>query len=199
MATHMDLLDIIHSIEKIVNVLEKMVVEMKPKKSSSKTFTMVSEDDYETYIANLNAKYSNIDEIIKIYENMEGVKTKKNKMLYFQKWIHNMLCNGCSEGGIQNIPLRFSANQLYNYTSEHGNTGELQWHILQLPHFINHVKLIIQNILRELRKWIEMPTSSIYSIEIKDCIVMSISEILGIVYNDEDFEKIIKCVIKKLH
>ena len=199
MATTAELLDIIYRLEQRVSVLETTVSEMKqPKKLNSKNFDYVPHDDYETYIANISAKYSNIDEILKIHENMEGVRTKKNKLSCIQKMICNMLCNDCGEK-IQTIPLRFSANQLYNYTSEHDNTDELQWRSLQLSHFTNHIKLIIQNILRELRKWSEMPSSHKYSIEFKDCIFISISEILGIVYNDDEFEKIIKCVIKKLH
>jgi len=198
MASNAELLDIIYRLEQRVSVLETMVSAAKqPKKSSSKHLEYVPHDDYETYIANISAKYSNIDEILKIYENMEGIRTKKNKLLFLQKMVYNMLCNDCGEK-IQTIPLRFSANQLYNYTSEHGNTDELQWRSLQLSHFINHIKLIIQNILRESRKWSEMPSSNKYSTEFKDCIFISISEIFGIIYNDDEFEKIIKCVIKKL-
>jgi len=199
MADISELINIIHRLEERITVLETTVFDLKqPKKISSKSFGFIPHDDYETYIAKLSAKYSNIDEILKIHENMDGVRTKKNKINCLQKLICNMLCSDCGEK-MQLIPIRFSANQLYNFTSEHGNTDELQWRVLQIPHFINHIKIIITNILKEVRKWSELSTSIKYSTEFRDCIFISISEILGLVYNDEDFEKIIKYVIKKFH
>lgn len=199
MTTTSELYIIIQRLEQRINALEKTVVDLKqPKKTTNKSFQIVPRDDYETYIAKISAKYSNIDEILKIHQNMECVKSKKNKLLYLQKIIHNMICNDSIES-TQMLPIRFSANQLYNYTSEHGNSDEMQWHSLQLSHFTNHIKLIIKNSLKELHKWSEVPTSQKYSTEFRDFVFISVSEILGVVYNDDEFDKIIKCVIKKLH
>ena len=199
MANNIELYNIIQRLEQRINVLEKTVCELKQsKKTNTKMFSSVPRDDYETYIAKITAKYSNVDEILKIHQNTEGVKTKKNKLIYLQKIIHNMICNDYVEKS-EMIPLRFSANQLYNYSSEHNNTDELQWRVLQIPHFTNHIKLIIKNSLKELHKWSEMQSSQKYSIEFRDFVFISVSEILGIVYNEIEFDKIIKSVIKKLH
>ena len=199
MASTLELYNIIQRLEQRIIVLEKSICELKqPKKVTNKTFSTVPRYDYETYIAKISAKYSNVDEILKIHQNMECVKTKKNKLLYLQKIVYNMICNDCVENS-ELIPLRFTTNQLYNYSSEHHNADELQWRVLQIPHFTNHIKLIIKNSLKELHKWSELPTSQKYSIEFRDFVFISVSEILGVVYNDVEFDKIIKCVIKKLH
>ena len=140
MANNVELYNIIQRLEQRINVLEKTVCELKQsKKTNTKMFSSVPRDDYETYIAKITAKYSNVDEILKIHQNAECVKTKKNRLLYLQKIIHNMICNDYVEKS-EMIPLRFSANQLYNYSSEHNNTDELQWRVLQIPHFTNHIK-----------------------------------------------------------
>jgi hypothetical protein len=156
-------------------------------KSRQQLIKNIPLDDYETYIEKLNAKHGNIDEILKIYDETQVTKTKRAKLARFQKW----LCDVMLSSDVI-IPIRVSSSQLYKYSHD------TQWIPLQFQHLTNHIKIIIKLIFKELTKWSELSCDK-YTSEMRDIMFISITDLLTVSYVDEDFEKIVKSVIKKIH
>ena len=190
--------DLLCKLEERVAALEKELRILKSgkcnegSKSRQQLIKNIPVDDYETYIEKMNAKNGNIDEILKIYDETYVIKSKKAKLLGFQKWLCNVLLSSVYEEKDVIIPIRYSTNQIYKYSHEE------HWIPLQFQQFINHLKIMIKHIFKELTKWSELSCDK-YTSEMRDVIFIYITDLLTVSYNDEEFEKIVKTVIKKIH
>jgi len=189
--------DLVQRLEQRIDALEKEVRTLKTGKCSENTKVkhlpkIVPLDDYETFIEKLTAKNSNIEEIIKIYDETSGIKTKKLKLIRFQHWLQSIILSSVYTEKEVILPIRFSTNQLYRYS--HSDN----WTPLPFHQFINHLKIIIKQIFKELTKWSELSCDK-YTSELRDTIFISITDLLTVSYNDDDFEKIVKSIVKKIH
>lgn len=189
--------DLVQRLEQRIIALEKEVQMLKngkcPENTKSRQLPkMIPLDDYETFIEKLTAKNSNIEEIIKIYDETNGIKTKKLKLIRFQNWLQNMILSSVYTEKEIIPPIRFASTQLYKYS--HSDN----WIPLQFHHFVNHLKTIIKQILKELTKWSELSCEK-YTTENRDMIFISITDLLTVSYNEDDFEKIVKTIVKKIH
>jgi hypothetical protein len=61
---------------------------------------------------------------------------------------------------------------------------------------MGHLKIMIKHIFKELTKWSELSCDK-YTSEMRDVIFISITDVLTVSYNEEDFEKIVKTILKK--
>ena len=197
-ASKVDMYELLCKLEERVVALEKelhMLKNSKSNESSKSRHQLIKNiplDDYETYIEKLNAKNGNIDEILKIYDETQVTKTKRAKLARFQKWLGDMILTSVYEEKDVIIPIRVSTNQLYKYSHD------AQWIPLQFQHFTNHIKIIIKLIFKELTKWSELSCDK-YTSEMRDTMFISITDLLTVSYVDEDFEKIVKSILKKIH
>jgi hypothetical protein len=191
-----DMFELLCKLEERIVVLEKELHILKNGKcnESSKSRQQVVKniplDDYETYIEKLNAKNGNIDEIMKIYDESYVTKHKKVKLARFQKWLSTVMLTSVYYEKETIIPIRYSTNQLYKYSHDE------QWIPLQFQHFMSHLKIMIKHIFKELTKWSELSCEK-YTSEMRDTIFISITDVLTVSYNEEDFEKIVKTILKK--
>jgi hypothetical protein len=191
-----DIFELFCKLEQRVNALEKELHSLKNGKcnENSKSRQQIVKnnplDDYETYIEKLNAKNGNIDEILKIYDESYITKSKKARLSRFQKWLSNVMLSSVYDEKETIIPIKYSTNQFCKYS--HDN----QWTQLHFQEFMGHLKIIIKHIFKELTKWSEL-TCDKYSSEMRDKIFISITDVLTISYNDEDFEKVVKSILKK--
>jgi len=193
-----DMYDLLCKLEERIVALEKELHLLKNGKSNEGTKSRqqiiknIPLDDYETYIEKLNAKNGNIDEILKIYDESYVTKTKKTKLMRFQKWLTSVMLTSVYDEKEVVIPIRHSSNQIFKYSHDD------QWIPLQFQHLMSHLKIMIKTIFKELTKWSELSCDK-YTSETRDTIFISITDLLTISYNDEDFEKIVKSIIKKIH
>jgi hypothetical protein len=191
-----DMFELLCKLEERIGVLEKELYTLKngkcseSSKSRQQLVKNIPLDDYETYIEKINAKNGNIDEILKIYDESYVTKTKKVKLARFQKWLSNVMLTSVYEDKETMIPIRYSTTQLCKYSHDE------QWIPLQLQHFISHLKIMIKHIFKELTKWSELSCDK-YTSEMRDVIFISITDVLTVSYNDEDFERIVKTILKK--
>jgi len=196
--SHGDMYELLCKLQERVTALEKELHMLKnskcneSSKSRQQLIKNIPVDDYETYIEKINAKNGNIEEILKIYDELYVTKTKKAKLLRLQKWLSNVLLTSVYDDKDVIIPIRHSTNQLYKYSHTE------QWVPLQFQHFVNHIKIMIKHIFKELTKWSELSCDK-YTSEMRDVIFIYITDLLTVSYNDEEFEKIVKTIIKKIH
>jgi hypothetical protein len=193
-----DMYELLCKLEERVAALEKELRILKSGKSNEgsksrqQLIKNIPVDDYETYIEKLNAKNGSIDEILKIYDESYVIKSKKAKLLGFQKWLCNVVLSSVYDEKDVILPIRYSTNQIYKYSHEE------HWIPLQFHQFTQHIKIMIKQIFKELTKWSELSCDK-YTTEMRDVIFIYITDLLTVSYNDEEFEKIVKTVIKKIH
>ena len=195
-ASKVDMFDLLCKLEERVAALEKELHIIKngkcneSSKSRQQLVKNIPLDDYETYIEKLNAKNGSIDEIMKIYDESYVTKTKKVKLARFQKWLYTAMLTSVYDEKETIIPIRYSTNQLSKYSHDE------QWIPLQFQHFMSHLKIMIKHIFKELTKWSELSCDK-YTSEMRDVIFISITDVLTVSYNEEDFERIVKTILKK--
>ena len=195
-ASKVDMFELLCKLEERVVALEKELHILKngkcneSSKSRQQLVKNIPLDDYETYIEKLNAKNGNIDEILKIYDESYVTKSKKAKIARFQKWLSSVMLTSVYEDKETIIPIRYSSTQLCKYSHDE------QWIPLQYQHFMNHLKIMIKHIFKELTKWSELSCDK-YTTEMRDIIFISITDVLTVSYNEEDFEKTVKAILKK--
>jgi hypothetical protein len=195
-ASTVDMFELLCKLEERVAALEKELHTLKngkcneSSKSRQQLVKNIPLDDYETYIEKLNAKNGNIDEILKIYDESYVTKSKKAKIARFQKWLSSVMLTSVYEDKETIIPIRYSSTQLCKYSHDE------QWIPLQYQHFMNHLKIMIKHIFKELTKWSELSCDK-YTTEMRDIIFISITDVLTVSYNEEDFEKTVKAILKK--
>ena len=195
-ASKVDMFELLCKLEQRIIALEKELHTLKNgkcnenSKSRQQIVKNIPLDDYETYIEKLNAKNGNIDEILKIYDESYITKSKKARVTRFQKWLSNVMLLSVYDEKETIIPIRYSTNQLCKYSHDE------QWRPLHFQNFMGHLKIMIKHIFRELTKWSEL-TCDKYSSKMRDEIFISITDVLTIRYNDEDFEKVVKSILKK--
>jgi hypothetical protein len=199
MYTNIDVYSVIKRLEERIKSLEEEVSLMKQNTIIKSRQTIKCnrmneiqpEHDYETFMESLIAKYNNIDDTLKMYQDIQCLKTKKQKVCYFQKWIQNMLCNTKDI-----IPIRFYSNQLYKYSYKDPNDDHEQWIQIPVSQLTNQLRLIIKCIIKDLTKWSELTCCHKYSTEMRDLIFVTITEILTLSYNNDEFEKLVKNALK---
>ena len=195
-ASKVDMFELLCKLEERVAALEKELHTLKngkcneSSKSRQQLVKNIPLDDYETYIEKMNAKNGNIDEILKIYDESYVTKSKKAKISRFQKWLSTIMLTSVYDGKETIIPIRYTTNQLCKYSHDE------QWIPLQFQHFMNHLKIMIKHIFKELTKWSELSCDK-YTSEMRDIIFISITDVLTVSYNEEDFEKTVKTILKK--
>lgn len=195
-ASKVDMFELLCKLEERVAALEKELHTLKngkcneSSKSRQQLVKNIPLDDYETYIEKMNAKNGNIDEILKIYDESYVTKSKKAKISRFQKWLSSVMLTGVYDDKETIIPIRYSSTQLCKYSHDE------QWIPLQYQHFMNHLKIMIKHIFKELTKWSELSCDK-YTSEMRDIIFISITDVLTVSYNEEDFEKTVKAILKK--
>ena len=195
-ASKVDMFELLCKLEERVAALEKELHTLKngkcneSSKSRQQLVKNIPLDDYETYIEKMNAKNENIDEILKIYDESYVTKSKKAKISRFQKWLSTIMLTSVYDGKETIIPIRYTTNQLCKYSHDE------QWIPLQFQHFMNHLKIMIKHIFKELTKWSELSCDK-YTSEMRDIIFISITDVLTVSYNEEDFEKTVKTILKK--
>jgi hypothetical protein len=195
-ASKVDMFELLCKLEERVVALEKELHILKngkcieSSKSRQQLVKNIPLDDYETYIEKLNAKNGSIDEIMKIYDESYVTKTKKAKLARFQKWLYTAMLTSVYDEKETIIPIRYSTNQLCKYSHDE------QWIPLQFQHLMGHLKIMIKHIFKELTKWSELSCDK-YTSEMRDVIFISITDVLTVSYNEEDFERIVKTILKK--
>jgi len=195
-ASTVDMFELLCKLEERVAALEKELHTLKngkcneSSKSRQQLVKNIPLDDYETYIEKLNAKNGNIDEILKIYDESYVTKSKKAKLARFQKWLSTVMLTSVYDDKETIIPIRYSSTQLCKYSHDE------QWIPLQYQHFMDHLKIMIKHIFKELTKWSELSCDK-YTSEMRDIIFISITDVLTISYNEDDFEKTVKTILKK--
>jgi hypothetical protein len=195
-ASKVDMFELLCKLEERVAALEKELHTLKngkcneSSKSRQQLVKNIPLDDYETYIEKMNAKNGNIDEILKIYDESYVTKSKKAKISRFQKWLSSVMLTSVYDDKETIIPIRYSSTQLCKYSHDE------QWIPLQYQHFMNHLKIMIKHIFKELTKWSELSCDK-YTSEMRDIIFISITDVLTVSYNEEDFEKTVKAILKK--
>ena len=195
-ASKVDMFELLCKLEERVAALEKELHTLKngkcneSSKSRQQLVKNIPLDDYETYIEKMKAKNGNIDEILKIYDESYVTKSKKAKISRFQKWLSSVMLTSVYDDKETIIPIRYSSTQLCKYSHDE------QWIPLQYQHFMNHLKIMIKHIFKELTKWSELSCDK-YTSEMRDIIFISITDVLTVSYNEEDFEKTVKAILKK--
>lgn len=195
-ASKVDVFELLCKLEERVAALEKELHTLKngkcneSSKSRQQLVKNIPLDDYETYIEKMNAKNGNIDEILKIYDESYVTKSKKAKLARFHKWLSSVMLTSVYDDKETIIPIRYSSTQLCKYSHDE------QWIPLQYQHFMNHLKIMIKHIFKELTKWSELSCDK-YTSEMRDIIFISITDVLTVSYNEDDFEKTVKTILKK--
>lgn len=195
-ASKVDVVELLCKLEERVAALEKELHTLKngkcneSSKSRQQLVKNIPLDDYETYIEKMNAKNGNIDEILKIYDESYVTKSKKAKLARFHKWLSSVMLTSVYDDKETIIPIRYSSTQLCKYSHDE------QWIPLQYQHFMNHLKIMIKHIFKELTKWSELSCDK-YTSEMRDIIFISITDVLTVSYNEDDFEKTVKTILKK--
>ena len=195
-ASKVDMFELLCKLEERVAALEKELHTLKngkcneSSKSRQQLVKNIPLDDYETYIEKMNAKNGNIDEILKIYDESYVTKSKKAKLARFHKWLSSVMLTSVYDDKETIIPIRYSSTQLCKYSHDE------QWIPLQYQHFMNHLTIMIKHIFKELTKWSELSCDK-YTSEMRDIIFISITDVLTVSYNEDDFEKTVKTILKK--